>query len=105
MTARAAMDPHTRGWESRTVPLTVAPPPRNGETAQGPWYADPPSAAAADHAAVTPSGSAAEPAHPTPAATARTVAAGALFASATPQPHWDANRRDEDPDGIRDEYA
>src|SRR3954468_16400159 len=70
------MDPRARGWESQEVPLTVAPPPRTGEAAQGPWFADPPSIAAADHAAMPPGGPAAEPAHPKPAATARTGAAG-----------------------------
>src|SRR4051812_25137169 len=93
MTARAAMDPCARGWESRTVPLSVAPPPRTGDAAQGPWYADPPSIAATDHAAVTPDGPATESAHPKPAATARTVAAGDLFASATAYSRWDDGER------------
>src|SRR3954447_24205500 len=70
------MDPRARGWESQEVPLTVAPPPRTGEAAQGPWFADPPSIAAIDHAAMPSDGPATEPAHPQPAATARTVAAG-----------------------------
>src|SRR3954468_23552775 len=72
------MDPRARGWESQEVPLTVAPPPRTGEAAQGPWFADPPSIAAADHAAMPPDGRAVEPAHPGRPATARTAAAGGL---------------------------
>ena len=63
------------------MPSTVAPPPRIGETVQGPWYADPSPIAAADHAVTPPDGPAPEPAHPKPAATARTVAAGALLAT------------------------
>src|ERR1700754_4201683 len=51
-TARPGIDPRARGCESRSVPLTVAPPPRTGEAAQGPWYADPPSASKPDHSAV-----------------------------------------------------
>src|SRR3954468_1245742 len=75
------MDPRARGWESQEVPPTVAPPPRTGEAAQGPWFADPPSIAAPDHAAVPYDEGPAEPAHPQPAATARTVAVGVLFAA------------------------
>jgi len=58
------------------VPLTVAPPPRIGEAAQGPVTAE---SAATDRAA-TPPEQPAEPPHPLPAAAARTAAAGVLLA-------------------------
>ena len=63
------------------MPQTVAPPPRTGDAAQGPWFADPSWSAAPDHAAPPSDEPATEPAHPKPAATARTVAAGVLFAA------------------------
>ena len=64
------------------MPLTVAPPPRTGDAAQGPLTAGPSLGAAPDHAAPPPGEPAMEPAHPKPpAATARTVAAGVLFAA------------------------
>jgi outer membrane biosynthesis protein TonB len=62
------------------VPLTVAPPPRTGDAAQGPLFTDSARSAALDHAVPEPVGPVADPAHPKPAATARTVAAGVLFA-------------------------
>ena len=66
------------------MPLTVAPPPRKGEAAQGPWYADPPSISATDHAPVPSDEPATEPAHPQPVAAARTAATGDFPASAAP---------------------
>lgn len=59
------------------MPPTVAPPPRNGEAAQGPGTAE--ESAALDHAARPHDEPAAEPAHPLPVAAARTAATGVLF--------------------------
>src|SRR3954469_12543710 len=86
MAARAAMDPRARGWEIRQVPLTVAPPPRTGEAAQGPWFADPPSISATDHAPMPSDDPATQPAHPQSAAAARTAAAGAVLKGAATAP-------------------
>lgn len=58
------------------MPLTVAPPPRKGEAAQGPLFTGSTWSTATDHAAPEPAGPGTEPAHPKPAAIARTVAAG-----------------------------
>lgn len=70
-----------RGWESRQVPPTVAPPPRNGDAAQGHWSDDGPAFAASDRPAAQEPAPRADPALPTPAAIARTVAAGVLLSA------------------------
>ena len=63
------------------MPLTVAPPPRTGDAAQGPLFTDSSRSVVPDHTTPEPAEPATEPAHPKPAATARTVAAGVLFAA------------------------
>ena len=63
------------------MPQTVAPPPRTGEAAQGPLFTDSSRSVVLDHTAPESAEPATEPAHPQPAATARTVAAGVLFAA------------------------
>ena len=74
------MASRAHGWEIRTVPTTVAPPPRTGESAQGPWSAAPSTRFAPDHAEPEPI-TAGTPTLPEPVATARTVATGLFFAT------------------------
>ncbi len=74
------MASRAHGWEIRSVPTTVAPPPRTGESAQGPWSAEPSTRFAPDHAEPEPI-TAGTPTLPEPVATARTVATGLLFAT------------------------
>ena len=74
------MASRAHGWEIRIVPMTVAPPPRTGGTAQGPWSTEPSTAFAPDHAEPEPI-TAGTPTLPEPVATARTVATGLLFAT------------------------
>ena len=64
------------------MPLTVAPPPRNGDAAQGRWFSDAPALAAADPVGAPPDAPEPAPTLPAPAAIARTVAAGVLLAAA-----------------------
>lgn len=61
------------------MPRTVAPPPRNGDAAQGHWNAEE-STAATDRAARPHDEPAPVPAHPMPVAAARTAATGGLIA-------------------------
>ena len=83
-TARAAIDPRASGWESRLGAADRRPSPRTGDAAQGPWFADPPSIAATDHAPVPSDEPATVPAHPKPAAAARTAAAGGFLCRLRP---------------------
>ena len=64
------------------MPLTVAPPPRNGDAAQGRWFSDAPEAPAADPVGVPPDAPEPAPTLPASAAIARTVAAGVLLSAA-----------------------
>jgi hypothetical protein len=64
------------------VPLTVAPPPRNGDAAQGTWCSDAPAFAASDRAAAHHDAPDTVPTLPMSAAIARTMAAGVLFIAA-----------------------
>ncbi len=63
------------------MPQTVAPPPRTGEAAQGPLFTDSSRSVVPDHTTPESAEPVTEPAHPKPAATARTVAAGVVFAA------------------------
>jgi hypothetical protein len=73
---------HARGWEIRPVPLTVAPPPRNGDAAQGRWATDAPAFAASDQAETHHGAPEPTPTLPASAAIARTMAAGVLLSAA-----------------------
>ena len=64
------------------MPLTVAPPPRNGDAAQGRWFSDAPEAPAADPVGVPPDAPEPAPTLPASAAKAPTVAAGVLHYAA-----------------------
>ena len=64
------------------MPLTVAPPPRNGDAAQGRWFSDAPEPPAADPVGVPPDAPEPPPTLPASAAIARTVAAGVLLSAA-----------------------
>jgi hypothetical protein len=76
------MASRARGCEIRHVPLTVAPPPRNGDAAQGRWRSGVPEPPAADAAGVPPGAPEPAPTPPAPAAIARTMAAGVLLSAA-----------------------
>ena len=63
------------------MPLIAAPPPRNGDAAQGTWYADVSAPPVADPPSTRPDAPEPVPTRPAPAAIARTVVVGALLAA------------------------